>query len=167
MALASVWSNIARTAATPPVENLQMKRHKIFLSVRADTDEALEQVAARVGQAMTCTFVRGEFQRWHAQVAEVFGLRLALVGEYGISDKKVAKLVGVVAEKGFRHALDGDGPIEYERVDISAYVVDLLTIRTGLRWYRPTAEDLAAEGAAARGIDDWHGQVGPQEGEGW
>ncbi|MFI7128831.1 hypothetical protein ACIBQ1_24220 [Nonomuraea sp. NPDC050153] len=142
-----------------------MKRQEIRFSARLDTDEALEQVAARVGQALNCTFARGEFQRRHAQVAYVFGLKLSVVGEYGIGGKKVAKLLGEVAEEGFLYAPDGSDSVEYDEVDTSAYVVDLLTIRTKLQWYRPTAEDHAAERAAARGIDDWHGQVGPQEGD--
>lgn len=147
-----------------------MKRQKIYFSVRVDTDEtpepvqALEQVAARVGQAMNCTFAEGEFQRWYAQVADVFGLRLAVTGVGGVGGKNVAKLVGSVAEKGFRYAPDGSGLAEIDRVDISAYVVDLLTIRTGLQWYQPTEEDLAAERKAAAGFDDMLGGVGTQ---GW
>lgn len=141
-----------------------MKRQKIRLSARVDTDEALEEVAARVGQALSCTFDKGEFQRRNAQVAYVFGLKLSLVTEYGVGDKKVAKLVGSVTEKGFRYTPDGSGLAEFDRVDISAYVVDLLTIRTGLQWYQPTPEDYAAEQSAGRGINDWHGGVGSR---GW
>lgn len=141
-----------------------MKRQKIRFSARVDTDEELEQVAARVGEALDCTFGRGEFQRWYAQVADVFGLRISISGVSGIGGKKVAKLVGEVAEEGFLYAPDGSDDVEYDRVDISAYVVDLLTIRTGLPWYRPTPEDYAAERKAARGLDDWLGGAGPQ---GW
>ncbi|SDJ38041.1 hypothetical protein SAMN05192558_10962 [Actinokineospora alba] len=141
-----------------------MKRQKIYFSVRLDTDEELQQVAARVGQALNCTFVRGEFQRWYAEVAYVFGLKISVAGVSGIDRKKVAKLVASVAEKGFRQAPDGNGPVEYERVDISAYMTDLLTIRTGLPWYQPTPEDHAAEGKAAGRFDDWLGGVGSQ---GW
>lgn len=141
-----------------------MKRKKIYFDIRADTDEALEQVAARVGQALNCTFDKGEFQRWHAQVAYIFGLKIAVVGEYGVGDKKVARLVGGITKKGFRYALGGSGFAEYDRGDITASLVDLLTIRTGLQWYQPTAEDYVAERAAARGIDDWHGGIGSQ---GW
>jgi hypothetical protein len=120
----------------------------------------LEQVAAGVGQALNCAFVRGEFQRRYAQVADVFGLKISLVRVGGIGGKKVAKLVASVAEKGFRYAPDGSGLAEIERVDISAYMADLLTIRTGLQWYQPTPEDYAAERAAAAGFDDWLGGVG-------
>jgi hypothetical protein len=136
-----------------------MKRQKIHFALRADTDEALEQVAARVGQALNCTFAVGEFQRWYAQVASVFGLELSVVGVSGIGGKNVAKLVGEVAEEGFLYAPDGSDLVEYDRVDISAYMVDLLTMRTGLRWYRPTPDDYAAEREAARGIGDWLGGV--------
>lgn len=141
-----------------------MKRQKIYLDIRTDTDETLEQVATRVGQALNCTFARGEFQRWYAEVAYVFGLKISVAGVSGIDRKKVAKLVASVAEKGFRHAPDGSGPVEYERVDISAYMADLLTIRTGLQWYQPTPEDRAAEGKAADRFDDMLGGVGTQ---GW
>lgn len=141
-----------------------MKRQDIYLSARVDTDEEMAQLAARVGQALNCAFAPGEFQRWHAQVANVFGLKLSVVGVSGIGGKNVAKLIGEVAEEGFLYAPDGSDDVEYDEVDISAYVVDLLTIRTGLQWYRPTAEDYAAEREAERGIDDWHGGVGAQ---GW
>ncbi|TDC92333.1 hypothetical protein E1161_13230 [Saccharopolyspora aridisoli] len=147
-----------------------MKPQKIHLDIRVDTDEtmktveALEQVAASVGQALNCTFVEGEFQRWYAQVAYVFGLKLSVVGVAGIGGKDVAKLVGSVIEKGFRYAPDGSGLAEIERVDISDYMVDLLTIRTELQWYRPTPEDRAAERAAAGRFDDMLGGVGPR---GW
>ncbi|MEV0116903.1 hypothetical protein AB0H77_27290 [Streptomyces sp. NPDC050844] len=147
------------------------KRQKVYFSVRVDTEEtpekpvkALEQVAERVGQALNCTFAEGEFQRWYAQVADVFGLKLSVAGVGGIGGKSVAKLVGEVAEKGFRYAPDGSDQVEYDRVDISAYMVDLLTIRTGLEWYQPTPEDLAAERGAAGRFHDRLGQVGPQ---GW
>lgn len=138
-----------------------MKRQEVYLSVRVDTDEDLEHVAERVGQALGCTFAEGEFHRWYAQVAHVFGLKLSLVAVRGIGGKKVAKLVSSVAEKGFRHAPDGGDEVEYEDVDISAYLVDFLTVRTDSQWYRPTPEDLAAERESVRGFDDWLGQVGP------
>jgi hypothetical protein len=139
-----------------------MKRQKISFSARVDTDEELEQVATRVGQALNCTFAEGEFQRWYAQVADVFGLKISVSGVWGIGGKKVAKLYGEVAEKGFLYAPDGSDDVESDRVDISAYVVDLLTIRTGLQWYRPTPDDYDAERTAARGFDDMLGGVGSQ-----
>ncbi|SDJ38065.1 hypothetical protein SAMN05192558_10961 [Actinokineospora alba] len=141
-----------------------MKRQEMYFSARLDTDEELQQVAARVGQALNCIFARGEFQRWYAQVADVFGLKISVVGVSGIGGKDVAKIVGEVAEKGFLYAPDGSDQVEYDRVDISAYMVDLLTIRTRLQWYQPTPEDLAAEGKAASRFDDWLGGVGTQ---GW
>ena len=141
-----------------------MKRQKIGLDIRADTNDGLEQVASRVGQALNCTFARGEFQRWYAQVAHVLGLKLSVVGVTGIGGKDVAKLFGNVAEEGFRYAPDGSDWTEYDRVDISAYMVDLLTMRTGLQWYRPTPEDYVVERRAARGFDDWLGGIGSQ---GW
>lgn len=141
-----------------------MKRQKLYFSARLDTDEALDQVAARVGQALNCTFAEGEFQRWYAEVADVFGLKLAVAGVGGIGGKNVAKLVGSVAERGFRYAPDGSGLAEIDRVDISAYIVDLLTIRTGLPWYQPTPGDLDAERGAAGRFDDMLGGVGTQ---GW
>ncbi|SFT06868.1 hypothetical protein [Saccharopolyspora flava] len=142
-----------------------MKRQKIFFDVRVDTgEETLEQVAARVGEALNCSFDEGEYQRWYAQVAELFGLKLHVAGVAGIGGKDVAKLVGSVAEKGFRYAPDGSGFAEFDQVDISAYIVDLLTIRTGLQWYQPTREDRAAEREAAGRFDDFLGQAGPQ---GW
>ena len=148
-----------------PGEEDGMKRQVIFLDVRVDTDETLEQVAARVGQALGCVFARGEFQRWYAQVAYVFDLKLSLVAEHGIGGKNVAKMVAAVAEEGFIYAPDGSGDTaEHDRVDISPYIVDLLTIRTGLQWYQPTEEDRAAEHEAARGFDDWLGGIGA---EGW
>lgn len=140
-----------------------MKRQTIRFSARADTDEAPEGVAARVGQALGCTFARGEFQRRPAQVAYVFGVKIAAIGISGAGGKNVVKLVGEVDEEGFLYAPDGSDDVEYDQVDISAYVVDLLTIRTGLRWYRPTPEDYAAERKASRGLDDWLGGVGADE----
>ncbi|GAB3895030.1 hypothetical protein GCM10029964_074330 [Kibdelosporangium lantanae] len=82
----------------------------------------------------------------------------------GVGGKNVAKLVGEVSEHAFRYAPDGSDDVDHERVDISAYVVDLLTVRTGLRWYRPTGADYAAERKAARGLTDWLGGIGA---EGW
>lgn len=130
--------------------------------MKVDTGARLGCVAARVGQSLNCTFVEGEFQRWYAQVAYVLGLKLSVVGVAGIGGKDVAKLVGSVTEKGFRYATDGSGLAEIDRVDISDYMVDLLTIRTGLQWYRPTPEDRAAERAAAGRFDDMLGGVGTQ-----
>lgn len=137
----------------------RMKRQKIHFIVRVDTDEELERVAARVGRALNCTFAEGEFQRWYAQVAYVFGLKISVSG-VDIGSKKVVKLTGGVAEEGFLYAPDGSGDVEYDRVDISAFVVDLLTIRTGLQWYRqPTPEDHAAERRAVGAFDDMLGGV--------
>jgi hypothetical protein len=139
-----------------------MKRQEIHFGARVDTDEDLKKVAARVGKALGCTFKKGEFQRGPAHVGYVFGLKISVVGVYGVGGKKVAKLVGDVTEEGFLYAPDGSDDVEYDRVDIGAYVVDLLTIRTGLSWYRPTQADYAAEREADRGIDDWHGGVGAE-----
>ena len=139
------------------------KRQQLYFSVRVDTDEtptpaeALQRVAAHVGEALGCTFAEGEYQRWYAQVANILGLRLALAGVAGAGGKPVAKLVGAVDEKG--PAAQG----EPDHVDISAYVADLLTIRTGLQWYQPTPEDRAAEGAAAARFDDFLGGVTDDE----
>ncbi|MFD1051676.1 hypothetical protein ACFQ1S_42050, partial [Kibdelosporangium lantanae] len=116
---------------------MRAKWHKIRFSARVDTDETMKQVAARVGQALGCTFAKGEFQRWYAEVAYVFGLKISIIGVGGVGGKNVAKLVGEVSEHAFRYAPDGSDDVDHERVDISAYVVDLLTVRTGLRWYRP------------------------------
>ncbi|WP_185845924.1 hypothetical protein [Kibdelosporangium aridum] len=44
-------------------------------------------------------------------------------------------------------------------MDISAYIVDLLTMRTGLQWYQPAAEDRAAENKWSAAHDDWLGGV--------
>jgi hypothetical protein len=135
-----------------------MGRQVIHLDVRADTavdtTEALEQVAALVGSALNCTFAEGEYQRWYAQVALVFGLKLSLAGRSGIGGKQVAKLVSNIAEPGLKLAPDGSGPIEQDRVDISGYIADLLTVRTGLQWYLPTAEDRRAEAKAAFQFDE-------------
>ncbi|MGW5052651.1 hypothetical protein [Actinokineospora sp. NPDC004072] len=139
-----------------------IRRQEIFLNVRADTDEEIEQVAQRVGQALGCAFAEGEYQRWYAQVALVLGLKLSLVPVRGIGGKKVAKLVSSVAEKGFLFAPDGSDDVEYDDVDISAYIADLLTIRTGLQWYRPTREDRAAEMQGVAEFDNWLGQSGPE-----
>jgi hypothetical protein len=147
---------------TEEMGSVQMKRQKIHFTARVDTDEELEWVAARVGQALNCTFAEGEFQRWYAQVAYVFGLKISVSG-VDIGSKKVARLTGGVAEEGFLYAPDGSDDVEYDRVDISAYVVDLLTIRTGLQWYRrPTPEDHAAERRAIDAFDDMLGGVGSQ-----
>jgi hypothetical protein len=140
---------------------IQMKRQKIHFSVRLDTEESLERVATRIGQALNCTFVEGEFQGWYAQVAHVLGLKISVSG-VDLGGKKVARLVGAVAEEGFLYAPDGSDDVEYDRVDISAYVVDLLTIRTGLQWYRPTREDRAAEGRVVAEFDDVLGGVSSQ-----
>lgn len=141
-----------------------MGRQVINLDVRADTTEALEHVAALVGQALNCAFAEGEHQRWYAQVASVFGLKLSLVGRSGIGGKHVAKLVSKIDEPALIHAPDGGGRIEHDDADISAYIADLLTVRTGLHWYLPTAEDRAAEAKAAARFDDYLGGV---TGGGW
>lgn len=140
-----------------------MSKQEIYINIRADTSENLEQVATLVGQALNCTFAEGEYERWYAQVATVFGLEMALVGRSGVGGKDVAKLVAAVDEPGLIHAPDGS-VIERDRLDISAYVADLLTVRTGLQWYLPTAEDRLAESKAAFAFDDFiHGTGG----EGW
>jgi hypothetical protein len=122
-----------------------MKRHAIDFDVRLDTDDDLQLVAARVGLALDCTFVRGEPGRWDEQRAYVFGLGLAMGNATGIGRKRVVKLHGAVAAQGFGYAPDGSYTVEYDFIDISAYIVDLLAVRTELEWYRPTPEDLAAE----------------------
>lgn len=144
-----------------------MGRQVIFINVRTDTEAGdkgkLEHIASLVGQALNCTFAEGEYERWYAQLAFVFGLEVALVGRAGIGGKKVAKLVANVDERKLYTAPDGS-LIEHDRVDISEYIVDLLTARTGLQWYVPTAEDRMAEGKASARFDDWLGGVG---GGGW
>lgn len=140
-----------------------MGRQVIGLDVRADTSEHLEQLAERVGQALSCTFAEGEHQRWYAQVASVFGLKLYLVGRSGIGGKEVAKLISNIGEPGLKRASDGSR-IELDEVDISAYIADLLTVRTGLQWYLPTAEDRLAESKAAFAFDDFVHGTGA---EGW
>ncbi|WP_433328245.1 hypothetical protein [Spirillospora sp. CA-294931] len=90
----------------------------------------------------------------------MFGLKVSLVGRAGVGGKNVAKLVTNVAERKLISAPDGSGRVERDRVDISPYIVDLLTMRTSLQWYQPTAEDRAAEGKAAARFDDWLGGVG-------
>jgi hypothetical protein len=135
-----------------------MKRQVIYLDVRADTKEADEQIATLVGQALNCTFAEIEQPKNHyPQVAYVFGLKLRLIGVQGIDRKYAVKLVGYVDEDGFR--TPGKGLSQHDQVDISAYIVDLLTMRTGLQWYQPTAEDRAAENKSSSAYDDWLGGV--------
>ncbi|MEO3824836.1 hypothetical protein [Actinomadura sp. B10D3] len=137
-----------------------MKRQAIYLDVRADTDEHPGQVAARVGRALDCTFAEGEHLGWYAQIAHVFGLKLVLVGRAGIGGKNVIKVTSQLAEADFLRTPDGNGRFEQDRVDISPYITVLLTLRTGLLWYQPTAEDRAAENKAASRFDDFLGGVG-------
>nr|WP_042185109.1 hypothetical protein [Kibdelosporangium sp. MJ126-NF4]CEL16527.1 hypothetical protein [Kibdelosporangium sp. MJ126-NF4]CTQ90480.1 hypothetical protein [Kibdelosporangium sp. MJ126-NF4] len=135
-----------------------MKRQVLHLDVRADTTETKDEVAARVGRALNCAFTEVERPKNHyPRVATVLGLELRLTDERGINRKSVVKLDGYVTERGFR--TPGRGLGEHASVDISAYIVDLLTMRTGLQWYRPTAEDRAAEGKASAAYDDWLGGV--------
>jgi hypothetical protein len=140
-----------------------MKRHVINISVRVDTEEPIEQTAARVGQALGCTFAEVEYQKnRHGHVAYVLGFRLRLEWAQGIGRKAVTRLTGIINDKDVRNAPDGAGSAENVDADISPYIVDLLTMRTGLRWYQPTAEDVLFENRVSAAYDDWLGGVGSE-----
>lgn len=87
-----------------------------------------------------------------ALISEALGVRMALAPWRGVGGKRVFWLHGDVIEPGF---LDGpeDEPLEFDQVDISAYMVDLLNMRTPYRWYIPTSADLDAENEHGRALD--------------
>lgn len=105
-----------------------------------------EKMAAKVGDALGCTFEEGRLFKSDAFVAHFLGLNVHLYDVIGLGNREVFVLASMLEEHEF---LNGPGG---ERVDltvqeISAAISDLLNVRLGGGWHPPTEEEaLAARG---------------------
>jgi hypothetical protein len=129
-----------------------IRRTRIDFSIRTDDTVSREELADSLALALGCSFAKGRFRKMPALVAESLGVSISLTPWSGIGGKKIFRLYGDVLEPGFVAETETE-TVEIERTDISAYMVDLLNIRTPCRWYVPTLADLDAENEHARAVD--------------
>lgn len=129
-----------------------IRRTETDFAIRTDDAAVLEEIAGTLALALGCSFTKGKFRKMPALVAESLGVTISLTPWRGVGNKKIFRLHGDVLEPGFV-AETVTEPVEIERIDISAYMVDLLNIRTPYRWYIPTLADLDAENEHAIAVD--------------
>jgi hypothetical protein len=120
-----------------------MDRTALHFCVYRYSTMPAERMAAKVGDALGCTFTAGRLFKSDAFIAHFLGLNVHLYDAVGLGNRNVFVLASMLAEDRF---LDGPGA---ERVDlavqeISVAVSDLLNVRLGGGWHLPTEEEVLA-----------------------
>lgn len=120
-----------------------MSHKQINFQVRINDSASLREISLRVSQALNCSFTPSEaeeFEGDEALEAELFGLWITL--SYSSNslkgDIRNYRLVGDVPE-------DINHPWSDEVINISKYVLGLLTRRDKAGWYIPDDKELLAE----------------------
>jgi hypothetical protein len=121
-----------------------MKRTVLHFNVRRYSTMPPEKMAKRVGEAIGCVFQPGEFNGTDAFLAQFLGLQLHLYDWRGLNNRVVFVLSTTLKDLAFLEA-PGEEQVEIEVQDISQAVADLLAVRMGGDWHRPTEEEVNAE----------------------
>jgi hypothetical protein len=130
-----------------------MRRTIVDFAVRTTADLPLNTLAAELERALSCSFRDGRYHGVPALVADVIGLEVALLHWGGVGGRPIFRLDGEVQDPRFVDVPPGE-TLEIDALDISPYLADVLTIRTGHDWYVPTDVDRAAEQEHAKLIDE-------------
>jgi hypothetical protein len=110
---------------------------------------SIDAVARRVQDALSIPFENGEFRHLPAYVARALGMEIGLFTWAGPGQRLLFVLQGAVADPAFVTFRD-DIIRPAVLQDISDAVSDLLDVRGGGSWHRPTDEEIAAHVAYER-----------------
>ena len=130
-----------------------MPRNLIRFDVRVVTSSAIEEVAAQVAAALGCTFVEGRVQQVPSMVAELFGLSISIQPWRGLGERPILRVRGQILDPRWVEGADWE-EWQSHSTDISAYVADLLSLRTSFDWYLPSDEERSAERAFGARLDE-------------
>jgi hypothetical protein len=102
-----------------------------------------ETMAAKIGDALGCTFEKGRLFKTDAFIAHLLGLNVHLYDVIGLGNREVFVLASMLEEHEF---LNGPGGERFDLTvqEISVAISDLLNVRLGGGWHPPTEEETRA-----------------------
>jgi hypothetical protein len=121
-----------------------MKRTVLHVNVRRYSEIPLVEMAAKVGEALDCTFSAGKINDTEGFIAHFLGLNVRLIDWRGLGDRLVFILASMLEEDRFLDGPDGE-KVDLDVQEISSAIADLLTVREGGDWHPVTDEEGAAE----------------------
>jgi hypothetical protein len=127
-------------------------RTTIAFDLRTAADGSLESAASLVAGVLGCTFHEEDVEKVRSMVAELFGLTVSLQ-PWSIDDQLIYRLRGGIADTRIVRRVEGRAPSVTE-IDISPYVLDLLTASGEAIWYIPTRDDHLREAETGAALDD-------------
>lgn len=130
-----------------------MPRNLIRFDVRVATSAAIEEVAAQVAAALSCTFREGRVEQVPSMVAELFGLSISIQPWRGLGDRPILRVRSRILDPRWVEGADQEGRQSHS-TDISAYVADLLSLTTSFDWHLPSDEERSAERDFGARLDD-------------
>lgn len=121
-----------------------MTRRTVLGFELRNTEKVLaEELAERVGRALGIALTKGEYQQFSAYVGSAFGMTIAMFPWGGPGNTMLHVLEGSVQDAAFV-MFPNDTVERAKRLDISDAVADLLSVRGGGSWHRPTLEERRA-----------------------
>lgn len=143
------WQNDATRKPMP--EPAPHRTHLMF-DLRTTLSRPLAEVAEVVARTLSCEFQEEDVEKVSSLVANVMGLEIVLQ-PWSVHDRRIVRLRGQISGPLLAQRVDGHAP-SVTRIDISPYLLDLLTLSTDLDWYLPNRDDELAESETARQLYD-------------
>lgn len=120
-----------------------MARTVLTFTLRSRQERPIDEVVARVSEALSVRLQAGEHHQFAAHVGEAFAMSIALFRWGGPNGTKLFALEGAVEDAAFVTDRAGEFAAA-QSVDISDAVASVLEVRGAGEWHRPTPEELAA-----------------------
>jgi hypothetical protein len=133
---------------------VQANTHRTTLTfdLRTVATQPIEVVAQSVADVLGCTFQEEEIEKIPSLAARVLGLKISLQ-PWSVHETRIFRLHGAIGDTRILQRIDGRAP-SVTSIDISPYVMDLLTTHTDIEWYFPTRDDYLEESETARQLDE-------------
>lgn len=122
-----------------------MAHSKIGFQVRIKEDTTLNELGRRVGRILDCTFAPSHAKFFEGDAAletRSLGLWIALSGDPEILEgqRRTYILMGTLADD-----LEADWDDDGDLINISPYILELLTKYDNSAWYIPELEEILSE----------------------
>jgi hypothetical protein len=130
-----------------------MRRTVLGFALRNTEDIPADDLAQRVAQALGIALDAGLYHGIRGFSGKAFGMTIGLFEWGGPHDTMLHALEGEVEDAAFV-MFPNDVVVSADRIDISDAVADVLSIRGGGDWHRPTPDELEAHTRYSRQHED-------------
>ena len=124
-------------------------KYGLSFSLRTDATMELPTMQAIITRALGCALAPGEWNHMGFLMGEVLGMRILLAQNRGINAEVTFELHGIV-EVPIEEMLEHEDP---QITKIDPVIIDLLERKGARIWHQPSIEEIRAEAAEARRLE--------------